>query len=71
MTNTVELGIQVFRELGHEFMSTVFGTAPSGKKFVTCGVLDGNEPQSLFFLNPFAKGECVGVDWVGKSTAHV
>jgi len=61
---TIALGLQVFQDLGQEFMSTVFGTTPSGKNFVTCGVLDGKELQSEFHLNPFVDGECAGVDLV-------
>ncbi len=66
MTSTVALGTRVFQELGQEFVSTVFGAVPTGRTSVTCGILGGSEPQSGFHLNPFAEGDCAGVDLVGK-----
>lgn len=70
MTTKLELGNQVFWDLGQEFVSTVFGAAKTGRSSVTCGVPSSSEggiPMSRFFLNPFAEGECAGVDLVGKS----
>jgi hypothetical protein len=71
-TTKLELGSQAFQELGQEFMSTVFGAAETGRPSVVCGVQGsqgGGVPMSQFFLNPFAEGECAGVDLVGKSVS--
>ena len=71
MTSKFELANRVFWELGHEFVSTVFGVEPSGKTSVTCGILGGNEPLSHFHLDPFARGDCAGVDWIGTCVIFV
>jgi hypothetical protein len=73
MTTKLELGSQVFQELGQEFVSTVFGAAATGRSSVVCGVpgAEGDVPMSRFFLNPFAEGDCAGVDLVGKPSARM
>ena len=68
MTNKLELANRVFWELGHEFVSAVLGLEPSGKTSVTCGILGGDVPLSRFHLDPFAPGDCAGVDWLGTCT---
>lgn len=74
MMEKLELGNQVFGDLGQEFLSTVFGAAKTGRSSVVCGVpavAEGDVPMSRIFLNPFAEGECAGVDLVGKSIVGV
>lgn len=63
----LELGNRVFWDLGQEFVATVFGTTRAVQSSVVCGVPAGAEGDVLttrFFLDPFASGECAGVDLV-------
>ena len=71
MTSKLELGKQVFWELGQEFVSTVFGVGKTGRSMVVCGEgVEGDIPMTRIFLNPAAEGECAGVDWIGRSNCY-
>ena len=67
MTSTFELGARLFRELGQEFTATVLGKTSPGLSSLPCGAV-GDDSLTSFYLNPFAEGECAGVDLVGKSS---
>lgn len=68
-TNKMELGVQLFHGLWHEFSASVFGTPSRGLTSIQCGAVAGGDDSSVtaFYLNPFAEGECAGVDFVGKN----
>ena len=59
----IELGIQSYKDLGAEFVASVFGLGATGQTSVVCGAPEG-DLQTFFYLNPFDEGECAGTDWV-------
>ena len=62
-SETLQLGALATRDLFAEFLSTVFGTGPTGLTSVTCGVGEGSV-EAKFFLDPSEPGPCARTDWV-------
>ena len=60
----IQLGIQSFTDLGAEFVATIFGLGPTGKRSVVCGAPEG-ELNTFFYLDFSSdEGDCAGSDWI-------